>query len=695
MIPQLPQGSLAKARPHVTFDFETCLIRPGYTLPLPVAAGFIWPNGAETIVHWSQCEDALAAVLDSDALIVGHHVAFDLAVAAAQYPRLQPRIFQAYDDDRVTCTMRRGQLIDTFEGKRQGYRNDRGAWVKPQYALAALSRRFLGLVLSKDAESWQKRYAEVIHLRPDEWPEEARAYLLDDIRSTDKLFRLQENTRIALHDEYNKARTMYGVQLMTAWGLRTDYAGVRRLEQRALERLSELETFLMSEGPVDPEDPTEVLGLVRDDAKRSRNTHAAKILMIQETCPEVDPVDVLAAIKGAKAADKAASTTTHIKALVSTLPKHLRLTDSFEISLDAEACTDSGSEVLAAYAEITSTKNTLSKDVDSLLQGVTYPVHSRFDIVATGRNSSSGPNVQNPGNEGGVRECYVPRPGCVFLQSDYSTLELCTLAEYCMEVVGFSELGRILNAGEDPHSTVGANMLGLSYERFREALKAGDKAAKNARKAAKPVNFGFPGGMGPKSFVAFAKGYGLTFTMDEAREFRDVWHRTYPEMRPYFAIVNSRKDPRDPTLYMVHQIRTNRIRGGAMYCAACNSPFQGLGADCTQRAHWALTKAMYLHRSSPLFGSRIVNFLHDEMIVECPDDDRLEERGQELQRIMITSANELLHHVPVRASAPVAMRVWSKNAHRMEDGGRLIPWSPTACGCEECNDYRKELQLCA
>lgn len=679
MIPQLPNGSLAKARPHVTFDFETCLIRPGYTLPLPVAAGFVWPNGTETIVHWSQCEDALAAVLDADVLIVGHHVAFDLAVAAAQYPRLQPRIFKAYDEDRVTCTMRRAQLIDTFEGKRQGYRNDRGAWVKPQYALAALSRRFLGLALDKNADSWQRRYSEVIHLLPEQWPEEARTYLLDDIRSTDRIFTLQENTKIALHDEYNKSRTMYGVQLMTAWGLRTDYAGVMRLERRALERLAELEEFLIGEG------------LVRDDKKRSRDTHAAKILMIKETCPEVDPVDVLASIKQAKAADNAESTTTHIKALVRTLPPALRLTDTFEVSLDAEACEDSESEVLAAYGEITSTKTTISKDVKDLLQGVTYPVHSRFDIVATGRNSASSPNIQNPGTEGGVRECYVPRPGCVFLQSDYSTLELCTLAEYCVEVVGFSELGRILNAGEDPHSTVGANMIGVSYARFREMLKAGDKAAKNARKAAKPVNFGFPGGMGPKSFVAFAKGYKLTFTIAQAQEFRDVWHRTYPEMRPYFAMVNSRKDPRDPTLYMVHQIRTNRIRGGAKYCAACNSPFQGLGADCTQRAHWALTKAMYLHRSSPLFGSRIVNFLHDEMIVECPDDDRLEERGQELQRIMVTSANELLHHVPVRASAPVAMRVWSKNAHRMEDAGRLIPWSPTACGCEECNDYRKEM----
>lgn len=692
---QLPQGSLAKARPHVTFDFETCLIRPGYTLPLPVAAGFVWPNGQESIVHWSRCEDALAAVLDADVLIVGHHVAFDLAVAAAQYPRLQPRIFKAYDEDRVTCTMRRAQLIDTFDGKRQGYRNERGQWTKPQYSLAALSRRYLGLTLSKDAESWQKRYAELIHLRPEEWPEGARNYLMDDIRSTDTLFRMQEATPMALHDQYNKARTMFGVQLMTAWGLRTRYEGVLLLERRALERLAALETFLMGEGPVDPSDPSKIIGLVRDDAKRSRNTHAAKILMIQETCPELDAPRVLADIKLAKAADKAAKTTTNIKALVQTFPSQLRLTDTYEVSLDAEACTDSESEVLKAYAEITSTKTTISKDVKDLLGGVTYPVHSRFDIVATGRNSASGPNIQNPGGEGGVRECYVPRPGCVFLQSDYSTLELCTLAEYCMEVVGFSELGRILNAGEDPHSTIGANMIGVTYARFREMIKAGDKSAKNARKAAKPVNFGFPGGMGPKSFCAFAKGYGFTFTMDEAREYRDVWHRTYPEMRPYFAIVNSRKDPRDPTLYMVHQIRTNRIRGGAMYCAACNSPFQGLGADCTQRAHWALTKAMYTDRSSPLFGSRLVNFLHDEMIVECPDDDRLQERGQELQRIMVTSANELLHHVPVKASAAVAMRVWSKNAHRMEEGGRLVPWSQTNCGCDECNEYRKELQLCA
>lgn len=679
---------------HVTFDFETVPFRPGYQAPAAVGAGFVWPSGEETILHWSQCEDALRSILTSGTLLVGHHSAFDMAVAAASFPRLQPLIFEAYEANGITCTMRRAQLLDIFEGKRQGWRDADGVGRKPSYALAALASRFLGIPMSKGEDSWQRQFGTLAHLPVESWPADAKEYVLGDVRATDRLYRLQESApAAALVDQYTKARVMFGIQLMTVWGIRTNAEGVRILERKTQQRLEELEKFLQTpedwgDDNPNPNEPP----LIRDNRKRSRDTKAAKLRMIRSTLGDAyDPAEVLVAVLAE--IDQARAE----KRAVRPLFPGIRLTDTGNVSLDAEACEDSGDAVLEAYAEITSTKTTLAKDVDALLKGTTHPIHSRFDVVATGRKSSSGPNIQNPGRKGGVRECFVPRPGFVFLQSDFSTLELCTLAEYCVVNIGYSELARVLNAGEDPHITLGANLGGLTYAEAMERYLAGDPAVDQLRSTAKPGNFGLPGGMGVASFRAYAKQSGVILSEEDAKRLKEMWHRSYPEMRAYFKLVESRRDPRaregDKGQYMVHQLYSNRVRGLAPFPAACNSPFQGLGADASDAAHWAVTRAMYTDMRSPLYGCHLVNYLHDELIAEVPDDDRLSDRGDALRSTMVSAANKYLPNVPVKASAAVAMRVWSKGAHRIERDGKLVPWDLNACDCAKCNKTRKGLGL--
>jgi hypothetical protein len=104
-----------------------------------------------------------------------------------------------------------------------------------------------------------------------------------------------------------------------------------------------------------------------------------------------------------------------------------------------------------------------------------------------------------------LRECIEARPGWVFSSEDYEAGELVTHAQSCIWICGESQLANALLQGKKVHNLLGAQMTGLDYDTFQ--LIIGDPnhpryiGAKDARQAAKPGNFGFPGGMGPVKMV--------------------------------------------------------------------------------------------------------------------------------------------------------------------------------------------------
>jgi DNA polymerase I-like protein with 3'-5' exonuclease and polymerase domains len=122
----------------------------------------------------------------------------------------------------------------------------------------------------------------------------------------------------------------------------------------------------------------------------------------------------------------------------------------------------------------------------------------------------------------------------------------------------------------------------------------------------------------------------------------------------------------------VRHLFSHRLRGLAPYTVACNSFFQGLAADGAKAALFEVAKRQYGDPASPLFGTRTVNFIHDELLVEVPED-WAHEAAMELQRVMIDAFNGWVPDVPVRAGVSL-MRRWSKNAEPLWEGGRLVPW---------------------
>ena len=349
--------------------------------------------------------------------------------------------------------------------------------------------------------------------------------------------------------------------------------------------------------------------------------------------------------------------------------------------MDADACEASGDELLEDYAELTSLKAVLNKDLPVLASAVDFPVHTSFGMAASGRSTSSKPNVQNPRRLPGIREAFVPREGHVYAQADFSALELHTLAQVCVSLFGKSHLADALNAHIDPHTALAADILGISYDAAVLAKKAGDERFDSARQTAKVANFGFPGGLGIEKLCLFArKSYGVKITTDEARALKAAYLARWPELAEFFKRVGSSIDEETGEGMLV-QLFSSRIRGGCHYTAACNSWFQGLGADAASRAHYLVEKACYAEPDSPLYGSRAVNFVHDEIILETPYDPTAPEVASnvayELGRLMVKGANEFLPDVPSRTE-PLLAVCWSKKAKPvyLPNTKVLVPWKP-------------------
>jgi hypothetical protein len=253
---------------------------------------------------------------------------------------------------------------------------------------------------------------------------------------------------------------------------------------------------------------------------------------------------------------------------------------------------------------------------------------------------------------------------------------MATLAQVCLDLFGFSVMADVINAGRDLHTWFAAeHLLGISYEEGAQRLKRGDAEMKSMRQRAKVPNFGFPGGLGPRSLMTYAKGYGVTFTLEEAKVLKRKWLEAFPEMKMYFNMMHSASESSAGGTFVVKQVRSDRVRGGCTYTSGCNTWFQGLAADGAKAALWCLTKECYLDASSPLYGVRPWVFIHDEFILEGPEETA-HLWAPRARTIMEETMREWTPDVVSRAEEAVCYW-WYKGAEPIHDStGHLLPWVP-------------------
>ena len=173
-----------------------------------------------------------------------------------------------------------------------------------------------------------------------------------------------------------------------------------------------------------------------------------------------------------------------------------------------------------------------------------------------------------------------------------------------------------------------------------------------------------------RTFVKYARGWGLDLDLDMGEMLRRSWFEQWPEMDPYFDHIKRMIGPLDYGT-LIHP-RTGFRRGRVAYTEAANTYFQHLGAVCSKQALWDITVKAYTRRDSYLYGSRPVLFIHDEVGMETPEL-ACHEAAKEMEETMVAAMEKWTPDVPAAASAR-AMYRWSKKAKRVDVDGRLIPY---------------------
>lgn len=284
-------------------------------------------------------------------------------------------------------------------------------------------------------------------------------------------------------------------------------------------------------------------------------------------------------------------------------------------------------EMILEYRQLTKLKSTyadgLSADID--MDG---RIRSTFNqtITATGRLSSTEPNLQNIpirmelGRQ--IRKVFVPKDGFVFLDADYSQIELRVLAH----MSGDERLIEAYRENADVHRTTAALVFHVPYEEVTELQ----------RRNAKAVNFGIVYGIS-----GFGLSRDLNITKKQAEQYIADYFETYPNVKAYMdslvemgkkkGYVTSMFGRRRPIPELESKNFMQRQFGERI---AMNSPIQGTAAD--------IIKIAMIHVDEKLrekkLASRLILQIHDELLIETREDE-IEEVKQILEHEMVAAAD--------------------------------------------------------
>lgn len=291
-------------------------------------------------------------------------------------------------------------------------------------------------------------------------------------------------------------------------------------------------------------------------------------------------------------------------------------------------------ELIEQTRELSKLKNTY---VDTLPEQVDEQsrLHTTFnqDVAATGRLSSTSPNLQNIPirTEAGrkVREAFVPEAGNVFVSADYSQFELRLAAVLAND----TQLIEDFNGDLDIHTKTASDVYGIPM----------DEVTKDQRRDAKVINFGVLYGMGPH---ALAQNTGMTF--GDAKNFIDMYFELRKPIREfidstlkkaseegYAETFHGRRRPTPDVNSSNFMVREAGKR------AAANMPIQGTEADLMKLAMIKVDEVM------GNLGVQVLQ-IHDSILVECP-----KENANKISKILQETMESIAPDLPIKLNVDV------------------------------------------
>jgi DNA polymerase-1 len=284
-------------------------------------------------------------------------------------------------------------------------------------------------------------------------------------------------------------------------------------------------------------------------------------------------------------------------------------------------------QVIMAYRSLSKLKSTYTDRLPEQVNKSTGRVHTSYHqaVTATGRLSSSDPNLQNipiRSEEGRkIREAFVAPEGYTILAADYSQIELRIMAHLSQD----PGLLKAFAAGEDIHRHTAAEIFGVSL----------DDVTSDQRRSAKAINFGLIYGM---SAHGLSKQLGIE--RGQAADYMNTYFERYPGVKNY---MNSTRDQAKldgyvetlfgRRLYLPEINASNGMRRQYAERTAINAPMQGTAADIIKRAmiaiqHWLNTEPADI---------RMIMQVHDELVFEIPTE-QLDSAQKIIEDYMVQAA---------------------------------------------------------
>ena len=266
-------------------------------------------------------------------------------------------------------------------------------------------------------------------------------------------------------------------------------------------------------------------------------------------------------------------------------------------------------KLILEYRSLSKLKSTYTDRLPEQVDAQTGRVHTSYHqaVAATGRLSSSDPNLQNipvRTEEGRrIRQAFIATKGCCIVAADYSQIELRIMAH----LSGDEGLLKAFAAGEDIHRATAAEVFGVPPEQV-----SGDQ-----RRSAKAINFGLIYGMS-----AFGLARQLGIERGAAQEYVDLYFARYPGVKAYMDATRAKAHDDGfvetvfgRRLYLPEINARNAQRRNAAERTAINAPMQGTAADIIKIA---MTRAArWLQESGS--GARMIMQVHDELVFEVPE----------------------------------------------------------------------------
>ena len=294
------------------------------------------------------------------------------------------------------------------------------------------------------------------------------------------------------------------------------------------------------------------------------------------------------------------------------LPKGKKTKTGWSTNVDVLTALAADHEIAARildYRSISKLKNTYTDALPKMINPATGRVHTSFNqaVTATGRLSSSDPNLQNipiRTTEGRrIREAFIPQAGWTLLSADYSQVELRVMAH----MANVPALKQSFAAGEDIHRRTASEIFNVFPELVTDDM----------RRQAKTINFGVLYGMG-----AFSLAKDLGISRSEAQQFIDQYFARYPAVLNYLEEKKAEaREHQYVTTLLGRRCAIPEInsKNGAFRSYAernaINYPIQGSAADIIKVAMVNIDRCLRREK----LETRMLLQVHDELVFEVPE----------------------------------------------------------------------------